>query len=152
MPKIKNPLLLIGSIALCVGAGILGSLFTASAIPFWYATLNKPLFSPPNSVFGPIWTILYILMGISLYLVWVKKKIPPVFWIQLTLNVLWSVIFFALKNPTLAFIEILALWIAIYFTIKSFSRVSKTASNLLIPYLLWVTFATLLNLSIVVLN
>lgn len=143
---------LILSIGLCLGAGILGSFFTVSAIPDWYATLNKPFFSPPNWVFGPAWTILYILMGYSLYLIWVKNKVPSVFWIQLILNAVWSIIFFGMKNPALALVDIAALWIAIVFTIKAFIKINKLAGNLLIPYLLWVSFATLLNLAIVLLN
>jgi tryptophan-rich sensory protein len=148
----KNIPLLILSVGLCLGAGILGSFFTISAIPEWYSTLNKPFFSPPNWIFAPVWTVLYILMGVSLYLVWLKKKVPTVFWIQLILNAAWSVIFFGLKNPGLAMVNILALWIAIFLTIKSFYKISITASNLLIPYLLWVSFASILNLSIVLLN
>jgi tryptophan-rich sensory protein len=140
------------SIGICLGAGVLGSVFTVSAIPDWYVTLNKPFFSPPNFVFGPVWTILYILMGISLYLVWTKRGVPTVFWVQLALNALWSIIFFGLKNPLLAFVEIIILWLAILLTTKSFYKINKLAANLLIPYLAWVTFATILNLSIVILN
>lgn len=140
------------SVALCLAAGLVGSLFTATSIPEWYQFLNKPSFSPPNWIFGPVWTTLYVLMGISLYLVWEKKKVPSVFWIQLILNALWSIIFFGMRNPTLAFIEIVVLWIAIFLTIKSFYRISKLASYLLIPYILWVSFASVLNLSIAILN
>ncbi len=143
---------LIFSIGLCLGTGILGSLFTASSIPTWYIALNKPWFSPPNWVFGPAWTILYVLMGISLYLVWRKKKVPSIFWIQLVLNTLWSIIFFGLKNPVLALIEVIALWIAIVFTIKSFYKINKLSAYLLYPYLAWVSFATFLNLFIIILN
>jgi|SRR3989344_4608968 len=152
MPKVKNWPLLIFSILLCEGAGILGSFFTVSSIPTWYAALNKPAFSPPNFIFGPVWTLLYLLMGVSLYLVWQKKRVPPAFWVQLILNFSWSIIFFGLKNPALAFVNIVALWIAIFLTIKSFYKINKLAGNLLIPYLLWVTFASFLNLSIVILN
>lgn len=158
---------LILSISLCLGAGILGSFFTVSAIPTWYATLDKPSFSPPNWIFGPVWTILYILMGISLYLVWEKKNpsatsttlstgslrtgVPTVFWVQLILNALWSIIFFGMKNPTLALVDIVVLWIAIVLTIIAFYEINKLAAYLLIPYLLWVSFAIILNLSIVLL-
>ncbi len=152
MPKVKSWLQLVFSILLCEGAGILGSLFTFSSIPTWYATLNKPVFSPPNFIFGPVWTLLYLLMGISLYLVWQKKKVPFVFWIQLLLNAAWSIVFFGLKNPTLAFVNIVALWIAIFITIRAFARVNKTAAYLLYPYLIWVSFASILNLAIVLLN
>lgn len=143
---------LILSIGVCLGAGILGSIFTVSSIPVWYEGLNKPIFSPPNWVFGPVWTILYILMGISLYLVWVKIKVPTIFWIQLVLNTLWSIIFFGLKNPALALIEVIFLWITIFLTIRAFSNINKLARNLLIPYLIWVSFASFLNLAIVILN
>lgn len=148
---------LILSIGLCLGAGILGSFFTVSSIPTWYVTLNKPPFSPPNWVFGPAWTILYILMGISLYLVWIskgklKQNALNLFFVQLGLNALWSIIFFGMKNPTLALVDIVALWIVIFLTIKSFTKISKLAGNLLIPYLLWVSFASVLNLAIVLLN
>lgn len=148
----KNLSKLILSISLCLGAGILGSFFTVSAIPTWYATLNKPSFSPPNWIFGPVWTILYILMGYSLYLVWSKRKVPVVFWIQLFLNAIWSIIFFGMRNPALALIDIVALWIAIVLTMKAFYKINKLASYLLIPYLAWVSFATILNLAIMLLN
>src|SRR3990167_5082612 len=113
MPKNLPKLLL--SIGFCLGAGILGSFFTISSIPTWYATLNKPFFSPPNWIFGPVWTILYILMGISLYLALSgkgkgeRKKAIQIFSIQLGLNVLWSILFFGLKNPLLALVDIVVL-------------------------------------------
>lgn len=150
MPK-KIPLLIF-SIGLCLGVGIIGSFFTVSAIPSWYATLNKPIFSPPNWVFGPVWTVLYVFMGISLYLVWQKKNVPSIFWIQLILNAAWSIIFFGWHNPLLALVDIVVLWIAIILTIKAFYKINKLAANLLIPYLLWVSFAIILNLFIVLLN
>lgn len=143
---------LIFSIGICLGAGFLGSFFTVSAIPTWYQSLNKPFFSPPNWIFAPVWTLLYVLMGYSLYLVWIKKAIPTVFWVQLILNGFWSIIFFGMKNPTLALVDIVALWIAIILTIKAFSKINKLSGNLLYPYLAWVSFASLLNLAIVILN
>ena len=149
MPKSLPKLFL--SIGLCLLAGGVGSIFTTSAIPTWYATLDKPFFSPPNFVFAPVWTTLYILMGISLYLVW-KKKFPTIFGVQLFLNFLWSIIFFGMRNPSLALVDIVALWIAIALTIKSFYKISKLSAYSLTPYLLWVSFATLLNLMIVLLN
>jgi tryptophan-rich sensory protein len=104
-------------------------------------------------VFGPVWTALYLLMGISLYLVWGKKKTNlKWFWVQLTLNSTWSIVFFGLKNPLFAFVIIVLLWSSILLTIKAFKKVDKTAALLLVPYLIWVSFATILNLSIVVLN
>ncbi len=148
---------LLVSIGVSLGAGAIGSFFTISSIPTWYVTLNKPIFSPPNWIFAPVWTTLYILMGISLYLVWIsksklKQRGTTVFFIQLGLNVFWSLIFFGLKNPPAAFFEIIALWIAILLTIKTFYKISKLAGNLLIPYILWVTFAAALNAMIVLLN
>lgn len=157
MPKIKSWRLLISLILLCEGAGIIGSLFTFSAIPVWYAALTKPVFSPPNYLFGPVWTILYALMGISLYLVWIsriksKGYAIKVFFIQLGLNAVWSIIFFGFKNPGMAFIEIIALWAAIFLTIRAFRKISKLASYILYPYLAWVSFAAFLNFSIWMLN
>lgn len=157
MPKIKNLPVLIFAILISESAGILGSFFTVSSIPTWYVTLTKPSFSPPNFVFGPVWTTLYALMGISLYLVWVSKAKSKqyavrLFFIQLGLNAIWSIIFFGLKSPGLAFLEIVALWVAIFLTIKAFRKISTKASDLLYPYLAWVSFASILNFSIWVLN
>lgn len=156
--KVKIPYL-VACIALCLGVGFVSSFLTTSSIPTWYATLNKPSFSPPNFVFAPVWTTLYILMGIALYMVWShgmkKKKVKTavyVFLIQLLLNFTWSLVFFGLHAPLLAFINIVLLWATLLFTIIKFYAVSKWASRLLIPYILWVSFATILNLSIVLLN
>lgn len=159
--KIKKPLLLVASILISQMAGIIGSIFTTSAIPTWYEFLNKPTFNPPNWVFGPVWIILYTLMGISIYRIWIKKanknneKIKlalQVFGIQLFLNALWSVIFFGLQNLGLALLEIIILWLVILYLIKLFWKIDKTASYLLIPYILWVSFAAILNYSIWNLN
>jgi tryptophan-rich sensory protein len=119
--------------------------------------LNKPSFSPPNYLFAPVWTALYILMGIALYLVWINgykkhKKAIIVFGIQLGLNLLWSILFFGMRNPLLAFIEILLLWSFIVYTIILFYKTSKTAAYLLTPYILWVSFASVLNFFIFYLN
>ena len=148
---------LVVSLSLPFVAGSIGSYFTIPSIDSWYQTLNKPIFSPPDWVFGLAWTILYILMGISFYLIWASKKknkksAIKFFLIQLVLNASWSIIFFGLHNPLLAFINIIVLWIAIYMTIRAFTTPSKTAAYLLYPYLAWVSFATILNLSIVLLN
>jgi len=143
---------LIGSIIVCQVAGIIGALFTSPAIKGWYSNLNKPSFNPPNWIFGPVWTALYLLMGISLFLVWKKyngdsniKIALTIFFFQLVLNTLWSIMFFGLRNPMAGFIVIVVLWIAILLTIISFYKYSITASMLLIPYILWVSFATVLN-------
>ena len=147
---------LIASILICQIAGIIGSIFTAPSITTWYANLQKPGFSPPNWVFGPVWITLYTLIGISLYLVWNKKKnikIPlTLFFIQLILNSIWSIIFFGLQNPFYALIEIIILWITILLTIINFYKVSKKAGLLLLPYIIWVSVATILNYYIWILN
>jgi len=131
-----------------------GSIFTTPAIPGWYATLQKPSFSPPNFLFAPVWTTLYILMGISLALILNKKNKTAIifFVVQLVLNSLWSILFFGLKSPKLAFVEIIFLWLAILITILKFFKISKLAGWLFVPYLLWVSFASVLNLTIVRLN
>jgi len=150
---------LVLSIGVCFLVAGIGSFFTTSAIDTWYTTLQKPFFNPPNWIFGPVWTLLYLIMGISLYIVWIAKvekkaKLQGItfFFIQLALNVLWSILFFGLKSPTAALIGIIFLWLAIFLTIRSFLQISKKAGWLLIPYLVWVSFATILNLSIVILN
>ena len=130
-------------------AAIIGGLFTTKSIPTWYATLIKPSFNPPNWLFGPVWTTLYLLMGISLYLVWNSQKDFKValiiFGIQLGLNLLWSILFFGLHQPLWAFIEIIFLWIFIVLNIIFFYKISPVAGLIQIPYLLWVSFAALLN-------
>ncbi|HVP37426.1 MAG TPA: TspO/MBR family protein [Terriglobales bacterium] len=147
------------SVIICELAGVTGSIFTSPAIPHWYATLVKPSFSPPNSIFAPVWTSLYFLMGISAYLVWRKgldnhlvNSALRLFIIQLILNTFWSILFFGLRSPVLGLIEIIILWIAILLTTFSFFRVSKIAGFLLLPYILWVSFAVILNFSIWRLN
>lgn len=147
------------SIIVCQGAGLIGSIATFPAIPTWYASLEKPPFNPPNWVFGPVWTTLYALMGISAFLVWRKgirnrqvKIAIGIFAVQLVLNVLWSVTFFGLQMLLGGLVVILILWVAILLSIITFFRISKTGAVLLIPYILWVSFATLLNLSLWRLN
>ena len=141
-----KPLKLAVSILLPLIAGFAGSFFTSSA---WYQALDKPFFSPPSWVFGPVWTSLYILMGISFYLIWTSGRsigVPSaVFLVQLGLNAVWSPLFFGLRNPLLAFIDLALLWIAIIATIILFYRIDRRAAYLLIPYILWVSFAGLLN-------
>lgn len=155
----KNFLKLILSIAMCEAVGVIGSVFTVSSIQTWYVFLNKPTFSPPNWIFGPVWTLLYALMGISLYLVWSKVSKSnkanyalKVFFGQLALNFSWSIVFFGLHNPFLALIVIILLWASILYTIILFNKISRLAALLLIPYILWVSFAVFLNLFIILLN
>lgn len=139
--------------------GLLGTPFTIKAIPSWYSTLDKPFFAPPNWLFAPAWTLLYTLIGISFFLLWQqgwkKKQVMTArnyFFAQLALNGIWSPIFFGLRSPLLGLIVIIAMWIMIVLTINKMYNVSKWASYLLIPYLLWVSFATLLNATIYLLN
>jgi translocator protein len=150
---------LVVSIIACLAAGAIGSIFTRSAIPTWYAALEKPAFNPPNWLFAPVWTLLYVLMGVAAFLVWRKglenrqvRIALIVFLVQLVLNALWSVVFFGLESPLYGVVVIAALWVAILFTVLKFYRISLTASVLLWPYLLWVTFAAVLNVSIWLLN
>ena len=131
---------------------------TASSINGWYVTINKPSFNPPNYLFGPVWTSLYILMGISLYMILqsdsneLRKKAVTIFSIQLFLNFCWSFIFFNFQNLGFAFVEIILMWISILTMIIIFYKINKTAAFLQIPYLLWVSFASILNGSIWYLN
>lgn len=145
------------SIGVCQFAGIIGSIFTASTVSSWYPTLIKPNFYPPAWLFGPVWVLLYFLMGISLYLIWQNKakdnkKSLIIFGIQLILNVFWSFLFFGLKSPLYGLIDILLLLAAIILTIAFSFKISSYAAILLIPYLAWVFFATILNYSIMSLN
>ena len=147
------------SIGVCLLAGAAGAIFTIPSIPTWYATLVKPSFSPPNYLFAPVWTILYILMGISLALIWQKglktRKVREAlyfFGVQLVLNAVWSPVFFGAKNTFLALIIIIFMWLFILKTITSFSKINKPAGYLLYPYITWVSFATILNFSIWILN
>ncbi len=157
----QNLLKLAVAITVSELAGVIGSLFTVPAISSWYSFLPKPAFTPPSWVFGPVWTILFALMGVAAFLVWSvydkageraqKREIKialALFFSQLALNILWSIIFFGMRNPGAAFIEIIFLWFAILTTIIVFARISKPAAILLLPYILWVSFAAFLNYSI----
>lgn len=149
---------LLASIALPLGLGAIAGLFTADAVPGWYETLNKPSFNPPNGLFGPVWTILYLLMGISFFLIWElnpskKRNLAIiVFLIQLGLNFCWSFIFFYYKLIGLALIEIVILWMSIFSMLYFFHKIKPLATYMNIPYLLWVTFAMILNTSYYFLN
>ncbi len=149
---------LVVSLAIPQAAGIAGSVFTVPSIQGWYAGLVKPWFVPPNWLFGPAWTALYLLMGLALFLVWEKKGSISLrgdylpFWVQLGLNALWSLLFFGLRNPLLGFAELLFLWGAIAVNIMVFWRARRGAGLLLVPYLGWVSFAGLLNLYVWLLN
>jgi translocator protein len=146
---------LIISLVLPFLIGGIASLFTSSSVSTWYVTLLKPEFNPPGWIFGPVWTILYLMMGVSMYLVWQKRfaiHALALYFFQLVLNGLWSILFFGLKNPFYAFIEIIILWFAIVMTAIHFYKIEKMSAYLLLPYLLWVSFAAVLNFFIMVLN
>lgn len=171
---------LFSCIIICELAGMLGSYFTIPQINGWYNTLQKPSFNPPNWLFGPVWTTLFVLMGISLYIVWSKNwetqktsknknvwnawskklldgdwskiNIILIFCTQLLLNVLWSLIFFGMHSLGFAFFELLMLWFAILFTIINFYRISRIAALLLVPYIIWVSFAGFLNYFLWIIN
>lgn len=149
---------LIGCLLFTLSIGGISGMFTVNAIATWYMTLHKPSFNPPNFIFGPVWTLLYILMGISFYLILIqpasdsRKKAITVFIIQLVLNFFWSIIFFNFHLIGAALIEIIAMWLSILWVIKLFYGINKAASLLQIPYICWVSFATLLNASIYYLN
>lgn len=148
---------LIASLAVTFSAAAAGSLATYPNIPTWYASLEKPVFTPPNWVFGPVWTLLYLAMAVALYLVWTKpnqdkKRAITVFGVQLALNALWSIVFFGLHLPWLAVVVILMLLISIIIAMREFYRISRLASYLLIPYALWVSFATILTIATASLN
>lgn len=170
------------SIVISEAVGVAGALFTTSAIPLWYTGLVKPALNPPAWVFGPVWTALFALIGISFYLVWKngwkvsnpihfgsrktwnkwserfwegdlrKQNTIAIFWIQYFLNFMWTLIFFGLRMPGLAFFEILALIVSVIYLIVNFYRISKLAAWLLLPYLLWILFAAYLNCAIWILN
>lgn len=146
------------SIIACQFAGVVGTVFTMPSIATWYSTLNKPWFTPPNWVFGPVWITLYTLMGIALWLVWSKginkKTLPALypFKAQLILNAIWSIVFFGLQSPLYGLLTIVPLWLLIAYTILKFYKINKTAAYLLVPYLLWVTLATALNYAVFILN
>jgi tryptophan-rich sensory protein len=156
--KISHIIKLIISILLPLSVGAIAGMFTSQAVPIWYASLNRPSFSPPNWVFGPVWTSLYILLGISFFLIW--KENPSrernlaikVFSIQMILNLAWSFLFFYFNLIGVALIEIILLWISIAAMIYLFYKIKPLAAYLNIPYLLWVSFATILNAGYYFLN
>jgi len=146
------------SIILPLSLGAIAGMFTSQSVPEWYATLNRPSFNPPNWIFGPVWTTLYILMGISFFLIWKQEASKDrnrailIFLLQLLLNFAWSFIFFYFNMIGLALVEIILLWISIVMMLIVFYKIKPTASYINIPYLLWVTFATVLNASYYFLN
>lgn len=140
------------SIAACLSAGVIGSFFTTQSVASWYLTIQKPPITPPDWIFAPVWTLLYVLMGIAFFLIWIKnletlpyKHALMIFSFQLLLNVLWSIVFFGCQWIAGGLVVITALWGTILWTIKAFFFFSKTASLLLVPYIIWVGYAVLLN-------
>jgi benzodiazapine receptor len=156
---VRDFLKLVISILMCLAVGFIGSFFTSVSVTTWYVTLSKPSFTPPNWVFMPVWTLLYLLMGISLFLVWregtdhkIVRIALSLFLIQLLLNLLWSMLFFGFRSPLAGLVDLAVLWVFIFLTILAFYNVSKKAATLILPYFLWVSFAFLLNFSIWKLN
>ena len=154
-----NALKLLLSIFICQLAGAIGGFFSARSIPDWYAFIKKPSFTPPDWIFGPVWIILYTMMGISAFLVWQKgfnnknaRTALFIFLFQLALNCLWSIVFFGFRSIGGALIVIVLLWLSILWVMFRFFAVSKPAASLLVPYIAWVSFACLLNVSLMVLN
>lgn len=151
-------------IALAQAAGMVGSVFTLPALPTWYASLIKPAFTPPGWLFGPVWFGLYTLIGLAAYIVWESRSTHTdrkqqlikdalrLFGVQLVLNAVWSALFFGARQPVVAFGEILVLWMFVAATIKAFKAIKPLAALLLVPYLVWISFAALLNLGIALLN
>ena len=156
--KIIDVVKLVVSLAVPLLAGFGSSVFTVNSISTWYATLNKPWFSPPNVVFAPVWMILYILMGLALFLIWRSPRNRKrdfgiaLFAAQLAINVIWTLAFFGLQNTLYGLLTIIPLWILIAATIYQFYKVEKWASYLLVPYIVWVSIATALNASVYLLN
>lgn len=150
---------LIISILACFLAAYIGSVFTTPSISTWYASLNKPFFNPPNWIFGPVWTLLYLMMALALYIIWdngmekaENKQALGIFAVQLALNSLWSIAFFGWHSPLAGLVIIVLLWSAIFMTIQRFNKISRTAGWLLVPYIAWVSFAAILNFMIFWLN
>jgi benzodiazapine receptor len=145
-------------LALSFAASAIGGLFTYPAIPGWYQSLEKPSWTPPDAVFGPVWTALYILMAVAAWLVWKRggwtaQRGPLTLWgVQLVLNSLWSILFFGMRSPALGLVEIQFLWLAILGTLIVFWKVSRLVGGLMLPYLAWVTYASALNFAIFRLN
>ena len=142
----------------CLAAGGLGSIFISPDVGDWYAKLHKPGFNPPDWVFAPVWTALYIMMAVAVWIIWRQRTTRPttvaicLFGIQLALNAAWSSIFFGLHQPLMALVDLAMLWVVLIATLVGFGRISRTAGRLLLPYLAWVSFAGVLNAAIVALN
>ena len=149
---------LLVSLIIPIGLGSIAGILTTKEIAGWYDSLNKPSFNPPSYLFGPVWTALYILMGVSMFIIWntpkteLRQKALAIFGIQLFFNFWWSILFFSFHTVFLSVIDILLMWTLIIYMISLFKRIKPVAAYLQIPYLLWVSFATVLNISIWYLN
>jgi benzodiazapine receptor len=158
MGSVRAVVGLIVAIVTVFAAAAVGGAATSSSVGTWYAALQKPSFNPPAWVFGPVWTVLYLMVAIAAWLIWLKHGIADaqlplaLFGLQLALNMAWSVLFFGLRNPGLALVDIALLWLAIVATLVAFWRLSPAAGALLLPYLAWVSFAAILNYSLWALN
>jgi tryptophan-rich sensory protein len=146
------------SIIIATSAGMIGSIFTAQSVDTWYVTLAKPMFNPPSWVFAPVWTLLYIMMGVAAYLIWRNRTVTGarealgLYGVQLVFNAGWSMVFFGLRDPSVAFVVIIMLLVLIMATSMRFWRINTWAGALLLPYILWVSFASYLNYMIWQLN
>jgi tryptophan-rich sensory protein len=149
---------LVISIGICQLTGLIGSFFTRQSLSSWYALLAKPPFTPPSSAFAPVWIVLFTLMGISIFIIWecrnYKERISAIFpfTLQLSFNTLWSIVFFGMRSISGGLLVLIPLWFSIFATIKIFHRISRLAAYLMVPYLLWVSFAAVLNFYIWKLN
>jgi len=158
MNRGRDVLGLVLLVVVCLGVGGLGAWATAGSVTTWYPAIAKPSWTPPAWIFGPVWTVLYVMMAIAAWLVWREpgrqgtKRALGLFALQLALNAAWSPLFFGLRSPAAGLVDIVALWIAITATVEAFRRVSAVAATLLVPYWLWVSFATALNAAIWHLN
>lgn len=155
--KISDAIVLAIAIIIPLLAGFIGSLYTTPNIAGWYTNLSKPTFNPPNYLFGPVWTILFLMMGVASFIIYkqkdkIKTQALKLYLAQLTLNIMWSVIFFGAKNPLGGFLVIVALWLEIAYTMDVFYKINKLSGYLFVPYFLWVSFAMILNFSIYILN
>lgn len=154
----KDALVLVAFLLLCFGVAGLGGYWTSASVGDWYLTLRKPSWNPPSWVFGPVWTILYAMMAVAVWIVWRHRGESgthialALFSVQLALNLAWSGLFFGLRNPLAGFIDIVALWLAIIATMIAFWRISTMAGVMFVPYLLWVSFAAALNLALWLMN
>ena len=156
--RLRSAAALIVCMGTCLLVGVSGSLVTATSVREWYPLIQKPWWTPPSAAFGPVWTVLFVLMGVSAWLIWrdsvgsKRRTALLIFVTQLVLNGAWSFLFFGLRSPGWAALEIVLLWSFIVATLLAFARISRLAAGLLLPYLLWVSYAAALNVAIWNLN